>query len=178
MKPRLLFVIGASGAGKTASVRLLDRRALPGVRCFYFDTIGVPTPDVMERDWGGGEQWQEYATRWWIEQLVSNAADATVAVLDGQTRPSFIRTHAAPAGATYRVLLLDCVAAVRATRLRDGRAQPELATQRMEDWAGYLRREASEQDIPIIDTSHLSVDAVADALQGAVEQLGHEEQRS
>lgn len=50
---RILVITGASGAGKTANVRALDARAIPGVRCFYFDSIGVPTVDVMERDYGG-----------------------------------------------------------------------------------------------------------------------------
>ena len=41
--PRLLVVTGASGAGKTATVQALDARAVPGVQCFHFDSIGVPT---------------------------------------------------------------------------------------------------------------------------------------
>jgi type II secretory pathway predicted ATPase ExeA len=48
----ILVVTGASGAGKTATVRALDARGIPGVRCFYFDSIGVPTAEVMERDYG------------------------------------------------------------------------------------------------------------------------------
>jgi ABC-type glutathione transport system ATPase component len=51
--PALLFVVGASGAGKTAAVRAIEARALPGVRCYYFDTIGVPTPEAIERERGG-----------------------------------------------------------------------------------------------------------------------------
>lgn len=177
MKPQLLFVLGASGAGKTTAVRTLDHRGLPGVQCYYFDTIGVPSAEEMERVWGGGERWQESATRWWIERLVANPDGARVAVLDGQTRPEFIRTHAVPSGATFRVVLLDCDAAVRTARLRDGRGQPELATDRMEQWASFLRREATEQQLPIIDTSRLSAAAVADALQHEVEVFNHQERR-
>lgn len=176
MKPRLLFIVGASGAGKTTAVRNLDSRRLSGVKCYYFDTIGVPSVEVMERDWGSGERWQEDATRRWIERLVANADGAAVAVLDGQTRPSFIRTYAVSAGATYRVVLLDCHAAVRATRLR-GRAQPELATDRMEQWASFLRREATEHQVLILDTSRLSAAAVADALQRTVEEFDNQERR-
>src|SRR5574341_635832 len=96
--PALLFVLGASGAGKTAAVRALQARNLPGVRCYYFDTIGVPAPEIMERDWGGGEQWQEHATRDWIERLTANRDRAALAVLEGQTRPSFIRPGIVRAG--------------------------------------------------------------------------------
>ena len=167
--PRLLFVIGASGAGKTTAVRTLERRGLPSVRCYYFDSLGVPSAEEMERRWGGGEQWQEDATRRWIERLSTPSHGDRVNVLDGQTRPAFIQPYAA--GVSYRIVLLDCTPATRATRLRDGRSQPELVTERMENWAAYLRREAGAHDVPIVDTSQLSHEEVADALQHQVELL-------
>ena len=168
---RFLFVIGASGAGKTAAVQTLERRRLPTVRCYFFDAIGVPSPEEMERQWGGGDRWQEDATRRWIERLSREMRPTAVSVLDGQTRPTFIDPHATAVGATYRIVLLDCTAAVRVTRLRDGRSQPELVTDRMENWAAYLRREAGTRGLPIIETSQLSIEAVADALQHEVNLL-------
>ena len=171
LKPRLLFVLGASGAGKTAAVQTLERRELAAVRCYYFDTIGVPPPEEMERQWGGGDRWQEDATRRWIERLSRETTPTAVSVLDGQTRPTFIAPPATAAGATYRIVLLDCTPAVRATRLRDGRSQPELVTERMENWAAYLRREACMHGLPIVETSQLSIEAVADALQHQVNLL-------
>lgn len=120
---------------------------------------------------GGGDQWQEDATRRWIELLSRETSQSAVTVLDGQTRPTFIGPHASAAGATYRIVLLDCTPAVRATRLRDGRSQPELVTERMENWAAYLRREAGTHGVPIIETSQLSIEAVADALQHQVDLL-------
>ena len=169
--PRLLFVIGASGAGKTTAVRALERRTLPAVGCFYFDSIGVPSPEEMERGWGSGERWQEDATRQWIERLARGAGPAAVRVLDGQTRPAFISKHVASVGAFYRIVLFDCRAAVRATRLEQDRGQPELVTERMESWAAFLRRESQELHLPIVDTSDLSVEAMTDALQREVEHL-------
>ena len=58
----ILVVTGASGAGKTAAVRALEACAIERLRCFYFDSIGVPSAEVMDRDFGGGEQWQALAT--------------------------------------------------------------------------------------------------------------------
>lgn len=171
MTARLLFVIGASGAGKTAAVRDLERRGLPAVRCYHFDTIGVPSPEEMERRWGCGDQWQEDATRRWIAQLTNESEAGSVSILDGQTRPAFIYPQVTAAGASCRIVLLDCTASVRATRLRNGRSQPELATERMENWAAYLRREAGTHGLPIIDTSQLSIEAAADALQHEVDLL-------
>src|SRR5262245_34469603 len=43
--PGILVVTGASGSGKTATVRALEARALPGVRCYYFDAVGVPAAE-------------------------------------------------------------------------------------------------------------------------------------
>ena len=51
----VLFVVGASGAGRPA-VGTLERRGLSSVRCYYFDAIGVPSPEEMERQWGGGDR--------------------------------------------------------------------------------------------------------------------------
>lgn len=98
--PRILVVTGASGTGKTATVRALDALAVPGIQCFHFDSIDVPTPDVMERDFDGGEQWQASATAEWLAQLSSLPADAGLAVLDAQTRPSFVFS-AAPRAAAF-----------------------------------------------------------------------------
>src|ERR1700704_4042931 len=112
---RILVITGASGAGKTATVQALETRAVTGVRCFYFDSIGVPTAEVMERDHGGAEQWQAAATGEWLARLSSLPKDVRVAVLDGQTRPSFVFDAAARAvPGTVHVVLLDCSSDVRA----------------------------------------------------------------
>ena len=75
----VLVVTGASGAGKTGAVRALEARGLSGVRCFYFDSIGVPSADVMERDFGGGDKWQAHATA----ASSSEVANAASRVLSG-----------------------------------------------------------------------------------------------
>lgn len=149
MGPGLLFVIGASGAGKTAALRVLEARRLAGVRCYYFDSVGVPAAEVMEREFGGGENWQSVATARWVERLAANPDRADVAVLEGQTRPSFIRPALERAGARHAgIVLLDCSAEVRAARLHGPRGQPELATARMDAWAAYLRGQADRSDSP------------------------------
>lgn len=164
MSSAILFVIGASGAGKTAAVEELAARNVPGVDCFFFDRIGVPSPEAMTRDYGGGEQWQAQATAEWVSRLAANGRDH-IAVLDGQTRPTFI--HAAMMCATNlpsRTVLLDCSADERATRLAN-RGQPELATPQMSSWAAYLRAEAEALGLPVVNTSALSIPAVADVLE-------------
>jgi hypothetical protein len=165
-QPALLIVTGASGAGKTASVEALAARALPGMGCFFFDHIGVPDPEAMIRDFGGGDAWQAWATRRWIARLRAETAHA-VAVLDGQVRPSVVRAALREAGLDERraaIVLLDCAPEERARRLAGPRGQPELASARMDAWAAYLRGQADALELPVIDTTGRPLAAVADAL--------------
>lgn len=75
----------------------------------YFDSIGVPSPEAMERDFGGGERWQACATTDWVSRLHALGGGVDVAILDGQTRPSFVFDAAgAAASSRLHVVLLDC----------------------------------------------------------------------
>lgn len=169
---RILVVTGASGAGKTATVRALASRGIPGVRCFYFDTIGVPTAEVMERDFGGAERWQASATGDWLTRLGGLRRAIRLAVLDGQTRPSFVFEAAARAAPrVVDVALLDCSSDVRGARLRGPRQQAELADARMDQWAAYLRGQADSLNLVVIDTTTLSVAEAADQLEKLVRHL-------
>jgi hypothetical protein len=155
MTSRIVVVTGASGVGKTATVTRLEGRNLAGVACAFFDTIGVPPPDEMPPDW------QEQSTTAWVRRLAQLSAD--IAVLDGQTRPTFALRAFAEIGVPGRVILLDCARDIRNARLA-ARGQPELATHDMHAWAAYLRGQADALDLPIIDTSALDIDQAADAL--------------
>ena len=168
--PGILVVTGASGSGKTATVRALEARALPGVRCYYFDAVDVPSAE--DRGSGGPEGWQRVTTRKWLNRLAADPDGAEVYVLDGQTRPSFVRaavegTHTA----LVRIVLLDCAPAVRHARLVGPRKQPELSNSRMECWAAYLRGQTDALNLPVIDTSDLEIDAAVDALIVYVQQI-------
>ena len=162
---RILVVTGASGAGKTATVRALDARAVSGVRCFYFDSIGVPTAEVMERDYGSGEQWQAAASAAWLARLGALPRDIRLAVLDAQTRPSFVFDAAARAAPrTVSVVLLDCSSNLRA-------AQPQLANAQMDHWAAYLRGQADALGLTVIDMSILTITEAAEKLEQVVRGL-------
>jgi hypothetical protein len=168
----IIVVTGASGAGKTAAVTSLETRQVPGVQCFHFDSIGVPTAEVMERDHGGPEQWQTWATNWWLDQLAALSSTVRVAVLDAQTRPSTV--FAAPGGGKSwypYVVLFDCSPEVRAARLRGPRGQPELTSARMDSWAAYLRGQADALGLPIVDTTELTIGEAADQLEALVQRI-------
>ncbi len=167
----ILVVTGASGSGKTAAARSLEERRLDGLRFFYFDSIGVPSAEEMDREFGGGEAWQADATSRWIKRLVTESDGSFVSLLDGQTRPSFVRAALGCPDPTHlRIVLLECSPAVRRVRLAQ-RGQPELANLRMDNWASYLRGQADALGLPVIDTDALGVESVADLLAAQVEDL-------
>ena len=163
---------GASGSGKTETVRTLEGRALSGVRCYYFDAVGVPSVEDMRRDFGSPEQWQAVTTERWLYRFAADPDGAEVYVLDGQTRPSFVRDAAERARLPLaRVVLLDCAAHVRHGRLVGPRRQPELSNPQMDCWAAYLRGQADALNLPVIDTTEIGIDAAADALVVHVEAV-------
>jgi hypothetical protein len=172
MPVSIIVVTGASGAGKTVAVSALEARDVPGVQCFYFDSIGIPTADVMERDHGGPEGWQAWATNQWLARLAALGSGVRVAVLDAQTRPSTVFAAPGAGNSWYpHVVLFDCSAEVRTARLCGPRGQPELATPRMDSWAAYLRGQADALGLPIVDTTDLTIGEAAQQLQELVRRL-------
>src|SRR5206468_12245477 len=89
--PAVLVVVGASGAGKTTLVRELERRRLPAVGCYYFDSIGIPSAEEIATRFGDGLAFQDWALDEWLRRLTRNDDRVRVAVLDAQVRPSSVR---------------------------------------------------------------------------------------
>jgi adenylate kinase family enzyme len=152
---KIYFLIGASGAGKTTALKELEKRNPPGFRFFYFDSIGVPSFEDMDKEYGSGEEWQRVKTIEWAKSLKNETGEGKM-VLDGQTRPAFIEEGCKEAGITdYSIILFDCSDDVRRERLI-GRGHPELASDAMMHWAGYLRENCKAEKCTIIDNSSLS----------------------
>ena len=173
MADAVLFVVGVSGVGKTAAVEWLGARRDFGGVCRHFDSIDVPSVDRMIEEFGSPDQWQEAATDDWIRQLADDPAP--LVVFEGQTRPSFIRTSAHRYGlASSAIVLMECSRQTRRSRL-GRRDQPELATENMERWAAYLRGQADALDLPIIDTSDLTVAQAGAQVHDFARRLRHVE---
>ncbi|MDB5179151.1 MAG: hypothetical protein JWN01_1094 [Patescibacteria group bacterium] len=167
---RLIFVTGASGSGKTTALKQLEQTIGDSYTFFYFDSVGVPTPKEMEKQYGSGEEWQRQTTIFWTKKMMERAGD-TVPVLDGQMRLAFITDACTANGVSdYTIILVDCDDAARRARLV-GRAQEELANEQMMNWARYLRDEAnSSQHAVIIDNSAMTVDQTCSALLEIIEK--------
>jgi hypothetical protein len=154
LQPVIPILTGASGAGKTTLTRAVEAEGRPGVGCFYFDSIGVPSLAMMQRDFGGPEAWQAAMTHQWVHRLACTTSGLRLALLDAQSRPTFIRAaFEAEAVRDGHIVLIDCSPEERHARLRGSRNQPELATVTMDSWAPYLRGQADALGIPVLDTT-------------------------
>lgn len=166
----LYFVIGASGSGKTSAVRELERTRQSGLKTFFFDSIGVPSEHERIEKWGSGDGWQRAMTIEWVKRIRGELTNSK-ALLDDQTRPSFIAEACELNDVrSYKVILIDCSDEVRRVRLLH-RGQPELASERMMEWARYLKRETMGAGGEIINNDDLSIAETAVALEAIVD--GH-----
>jgi dephospho-CoA kinase len=164
----LHFVIGASGSGKTAAVHEIARASRPQFKTFFFDSIGVPSEEERIARWGSGGGWQRAMTIEWVRRIKPELDHAS-AVLDGQTRPSFIAEACAMhAVDSYRIILIDCSEDVRKARLEQ-RGQPELANAQMMEWGRYLLKETGKVGGHIINNDELSIAETAAAVLRSLE---------
>jgi adenylate kinase family enzyme len=153
---KIYFIIGASGAGKTTAVKHIQKRSPQDFQFCFFDSVGVPPVEDMIKMFGSQEGWQRAGTDHWIKIIKENYLDTRPAILDGQTRGSFIEEACRENGiASYEVILFDCSDEERRARLKR-RNQSELANEQMMNWAKYLRNEAKQKGYKIIDNTHFT----------------------
>lgn len=170
--PAVLVVVGASGAGKSTLTRGLAALRLPGVVCYAFDTIGVPSAAEIAAQFGDGAAWQAWALDQWITRLARNDDGAALAVLDAQVRPHAALEALRQQNVTRRrVVLVDCGYHERNARLRGPRGQPELATPDMDCFAAYMRGQADALGLDILNTTGRDVAACIAELRRHAEEL-------
>lgn len=151
----IYFIIGASGAGKTTAVKNIEKTNPSDFQYCYFDSIGVPSQEEMIKKFSSGENWQKINTKNWVKKM-GESLTTKPAMLDGQTRPSFIEEACKENGViSYEVILFDCNDEIRNQRLIN-RGHSELVNDRMTNWAKYLREESLARNYKIIDTTNLT----------------------
>ncbi len=155
---KIYFITGASGSGKTTTLKLLEEENKKNFAFCYFDSVGVPSGEEMEKQYGSGENWQKSMILFWVKEMKEKYLDQTPTILDGQMRISFIDEACKQNGVNeYVIILFDCSDMERTKRLIK-RGHPELANPDMFNWAKYLRNEATNRGAIIIDTSNFSIE--------------------
>jgi aminoglycoside phosphotransferase (APT) family kinase protein/dephospho-CoA kinase len=169
---KIILITGASGSGKTFVSKYLAEQ----YQVFNFDDIGVPTIDTMIREYGGAEQWQEWATRKWIEKLLA-VKDQEIVILEGSFNPDFaVEFFKEKNFDNYKIICLHSTREVREKRLTQNRKQPDLATQDMENFTNILREKTLACGGVVIDSSGDIYDTVEKCLEeiGGVASLRRE----
>jgi dephospho-CoA kinase len=164
----LVVLTGASGSGKTTLAQRILQSFPAACEVFFFDSIGVPSVDVM-KTWGDGHQpggaWQRAMTLMWFERIAPVLATGKSVLFEGQMRIAFIQEALIASNITGATLVLvECDDKVRAERLTAHRQQPELANEQMMGWARYLRDEAEQAHCEILDTGSTPLDECVEIL--------------
>lgn len=163
----LLILTGASGAGKTTLARAIQA-SLPNCEVLFFDSIGVPSAEVMatyDGDYGAGGGWQRAMTIQWMQRIAPLLKSGNKILFEGQMRIAFIEEAIAATGITdAHIVLVDCSDAVRTARLTHDRHQPGLANEKMMNWGNFLRDEAKQKGYEILDTGSIPSKRIVDHL--------------
>jgi predicted kinase len=173
MHGSLVILTGASGAGKTAIAKAIEAEH-PSITVFRFDTIGVPSEEVMA-SFGTGYQpggaWQRAMTLKWFERIVEELTLGKTVLFEGQMRIAFIQEAlTAFAIKNARILCVECDDATRNHRLTHDRLQPELANESMAGWSRYLHQEATQAGYEVLDTTKLSLAESVRVVQALLEK--------
>lgn len=168
--PTILFLSGACGVGKTTIVATLREHNTNPSRVFlHADSDGVPSFTEIISQAGSLERFQEIATHKWIEKITREYQSTDTVIIEGQARFNFIEDACRKFGVTkYAIILIDCDWEIMRDRLLNNRQQPELVTHDMQNWVKFLRKQAREKNIPIINTSCLTLEEVVDIIQAKV----------
>lgn len=168
---KLFFLIGASGSGKTTVTKELERRGLVGFEILYFDSIGVPSIEEIKTEYGSPEEWQKVKTIEWVRIIKKDFLSYAHILFDAQTGPSFIEKACyASAINEFEVILFDCSDEERKRRLI-ARGQANLADENMMNWARFLRKECQNRGYPIIDNTHMQIEATVSKLVAYLNEL-------
>lgn len=158
MESPLVILTGASGSGKTSIARAIEETH-PEIAVFRFDTIGVPSAEVIAT-YGIGHQpggaWLRAMTFEWFDRIAPIISSGQPVLFEGQMRIAFVQEaldlhrikHA-------RVICVECDDRTRRVRLTHDRQQPDLANESMMGWARYLHQEAVEAGYEVLDTTEL-----------------------
>lgn len=151
---------GASGSGKTTIAELIEADN-PEIAVFRFDTIGVPSAEVMATfgiDHQPGGAWQIAMTLDGWNESSPFCGSGHPVLFEGQMRIAFVQEGLAAQQITHaRVICVECSDKTRTARLTHDRQQSELANEGMMGWSRYLHAEALAAGYEIVDTTALSL---------------------
>lgn len=155
--PYIIFLTGASGAGKTSLLNSISHD-FPSIDCFHFDSVGVPSEEEMIKSYGSPSEWQKAMTYYWVNRLTSEYIEKEFIVIEGQVNLAFIVSAFAQVNfSQYKIILVHCDDTKRHERLHTSRSQPDLVNKNMDNWANYLKKQAIDMNVAILDTTSMNI---------------------
>ncbi|WP_158941553.1 AAA family ATPase [Granulicella sp. S190] len=160
MDGSFVVLTGASGGGKTTIASVIKAKH-PEFTIFHFDSIGIPSAEVMEQ-FGPGHQpggaWQRAMTLRWFERIAPIVKGGGRVLFEGQMRIAFVQQGLAKCNISdARVILVECDDETRIDRITNDRQQPELANESMMGWSRFLHEEALQGGYEILDTGAITL---------------------
>jgi uridine kinase len=170
-QPYFVFIVGASGSGKTTITKATQSLYSNEETSFnYFDDMGIPSHEEMVVQCGTSEKWQVWATRSWIDKLIQ-IENKKLIILEGSFYPEFAVSYMQELGIiNYWVICIDVPRKERDERLIKFRKQPELAHNDMENYAQALKQQTLNLGYTVLDTSDQQPEESAKQLWQTIQQ--------
>ena len=166
----IVLITGASGSGKTTTLKALKNNLPASTSVHFFDDIGVPSLEEMIECYGSPQKWQQAATHQWIEKLIQLTDQTNI--LEGSFNPEYaVEVLKTKTDVSYLIMCLHADRAIREQRLIYDRNQPELVTEDMNNFARFLMEKTLELGGIIIDTTHKSVSEVENEMSKCITNI-------
>jgi GrpB-like predicted nucleotidyltransferase (UPF0157 family)/GTPase SAR1 family protein len=165
--PFVIFLTGASGAGKTTLVNAFSHQSHDqSIVCLHFDSIGVPSVEEMISVYGSPSEWQKAMMYHWAQKIIRDYQNKSLLIIEGQVNLDYIVYAFAGFNIhPYKIILVHCNNATRHHRLHLDRNQPELINDDMDKWAEFLKKQALEKNVTILDTSIMNTNEMIDVFK-------------
>ena len=168
---KLIFILGASGSGKTTNLKKIEAKYPNKYYFCYFDQPGVPSEQEVKEKYGDWNMWGIQRTNEWVKRIKDEYIEDRVTLFDVHTQPVNIENACKEFGIIdYNVILLDCSDDERKRRLTQ-RNQPHLITDSLLTWAQVLRDEGAKKNYIVIDNTKLELEEGFKKVEAIIEEL-------
>jgi len=155
----VLIVTGASGVGKTSTLKTLSQNLPENLKIKFFHI-----DDIINPNWNEIADTQKFLEETMLELMetvVKTARKEKIPVIfEGSIDVKYyIKGLKKQNYADYKILLFDCSQETMKQRLIN-RGQPELYQQDMINWLNYLRKDALARGIKVINTDGATFEEV------------------